>query len=109
MIYIYVCSCGFIAIPGDDRQVVVLELRAKFKDRPDGDIVIPLKTDADVEKAKHTVLVMKEGSTYNFATSFVVQHDVCMGLKYNLFVYKMGVRVDKQSVSKYFVFETHTW
>ncbi len=86
----YLSEWRYAAIPGDDRKVVILELRAKFTARPDGDIIIPLKTADDVEKAKHTTIVMKEGVSYHFEVVFIVQHDVCMGLKYNNLVYKMG-------------------
>lgn len=40
---------------------------------------------------------MKEGSEYTIEFSFRVQRDVVLGLKFLNLVYKMGMRVDKQT------------
>jgi Rho GDP-dissociation inhibitor len=81
----------------DGRQVIIIDLQIQFKGRPEFDICIPLRTPEDVKRASETPLTFPEGLAYTQTVSYAVQRDLCMGLKYQNAVYKMGLPVDRQS------------
>lgn len=56
-----------------------------------------LGTDEAVKTASESAFVLKEGTEYVIEFRFRVQRDVVMGLKFFNLIYKMGVRVDKQT------------
>lgn len=56
-----------------------------------------LGTDEAVKAASETPFTLKEGTNYVIEFTFRVQRDVVLALKFFNLVYKMGVRVDKQT------------
>jgi len=80
--------------PKDDpRRVVIKELRVLFENRPGGDIVYTLDTEAAVREMKDKPFVLKENCKYKLRVTFKVQHEIVTGLKYINTVSRKGVRV----------------
>jgi len=85
-----------VAATAETRQVVVHELRIEVEGRPD--IVIPLATPADVERAEKSKVPVKEGCGYVTKIVFAVHRDVVLGLKFHNVVYSsIGVALDRVS------------
>jgi Rho GDP-dissociation inhibitor len=75
-------SIGIIEYkPADDpRHVVVFQLALQVEGRPD--IVFDFSTPENIERAKNTVVVLKEGVTYHPKVKFRIQHTSVFQLKY---------------------------
>eukprot|EP01093_Parvamoeba_rugata_P016731 TRINITY_DN6418_c0_g1_i5.p2 TRINITY_DN6418_c0_g1~~TRINITY_DN6418_c0_g1_i5.p2 ORF type:complete len:224 (-),score=-35.82 TRINITY_DN6418_c0_g1_i5:27-698(-) len=89
-------NVGNTYAPADDpRRVVITELRIVFQDRPDGDIVYPLDSQASLDELKKKPFSLKEGCNYKIQVSFRVQHEIVSGLAFHNSVYKGPLRVDR--------------
>lgn len=82
-----------LAAPGDNRRVVILELRVDVNGQEP--IIIDLERPGALEDVKKKPITIKERSKYRRSIKFRVQHEIITGLKYLQSVKRAGIRVDK--------------
>ncbi|KAK9663930.1 hypothetical protein RND81_14G007000 [Saponaria officinalis] len=70
-------------------EVKILSLAIVSEDRPD--IFLPIPEDG---KPNGPWFTLKEGSRYKLRFTFLVNHNIVVGLKYNNTVWKTGMKVD---------------
>jgi len=86
---------NYVAPEGDDRRVVVKSLEISFKDH--APTKLSFETDEDLQNAKKTPLVIKEGSDYKISVTFRVQHTLVAGFKIESTVKKIGKTVSSDT------------
>lgn len=74
--------------------MILEEVRIIFESRPGGDIVYPLTSPEEIEKAK-SPYILKEGCHYKTRVTFRVQHDIISGLTSQTSTFRKGLRVAK--------------
>ncbi|ELP83527.1 Rho GDP-dissociation inhibitor, putative [Entamoeba invadens IP1] len=88
--------------PKDDpRRVVISEFAVLFKDRDP--VVLKLKTEEDMKKAKTTPINIKEGEEFKMRVTFRVQHQPVLGFRILNTVSKLGKQVaaDEEMLGSY--------
>jgi Rho GDP-dissociation inhibitor len=74
----------------DPRRVVITEFRIIFEDADTPDFVASLADDHGLTELKKTGVSIKEGATYKFRISFLVQHEIVDALSFQMSLTKMG-------------------
>ena len=88
--------------PKDDpRRVVISEFSVLFKDHEP--TVLKLNSKEDIERAKTTPIVIKEGCEFRMQVKFRVQHTPVLGLKLINTVSKLGKQIasDEEILGSY--------
>eukprot|EP01107_Rhizomastix_libera_P003712 TRINITY_DN163_c0_g1_i1.p1 TRINITY_DN163_c0_g1~~TRINITY_DN163_c0_g1_i1.p1 ORF type:complete len:197 (+),score=30.93 TRINITY_DN163_c0_g1_i1:36-593(+) len=84
---------NYVPPKDDPRRVVISEFALIFKEH--APLVLKFNSQADIEAAKKTPLIVKEGTEFKIKVSFRVQHNVVLGLKIKNNVSKLGKTVAK--------------
>lgn len=82
--------------PGDSRQVIFDTFQVLIEGRTP--LIFSLRTEEDIKKLGQTLIVLKEGCTYQFLVTFYVQREIVSGLVYVSSVKRKGIRVNKDTV-----------
>ncbi|BFU20926.1 Rho GDP exchange inhibitor, putative [Entamoeba histolytica HM-1:IMSS-B] len=88
--------------PKDDpRRVVISEFAVLFKEHDP--VILKLNTEEDMEKAKKTPIIIKEGAEFKMRVTFRVQHQPVLGLRILNTVSKLGKQVasDEEMLGSY--------
>ncbi|KFY79686.1 hypothetical protein V499_01331 [Pseudogymnoascus sp. VKM F-103] len=80
--------------PTPSPRMILEEVRIIFESRPGGDIVYPLTSPEEIEKAK-SPYILKEGCHYKISVTFRVQHEIISGLRSQTSTFRKGLRVAK--------------